>query len=59
MTHADIGANLTDSMFQGEYHGKSYHAPDLDAVLQRAWAAGAVCRCTRPMLHIYGAMHDA
>lgn len=39
--HADIGANLTDAMFKGEYHGKSYHAPDLDAVLQRAYAAGA------------------
>ena len=27
-------------MYQGEYHGKQYHEPDLDAVLQRAWASG-------------------
>lgn len=36
----DIGANLTDSMYQGEYRGTSAHEPDLDAVLARAWAAG-------------------
>lgn len=36
----DIGVNLTDSMYQGVYGGKQYHPPDLDAVLQRAWAAG-------------------
>lgn len=33
----DIGANLTDGMFQGDYHGKSYHDPDLADVLQRGW----------------------
>lgn len=27
-------------MYQGCYHGKKYHEPDLDAVLQRAWQAG-------------------
>lgn len=37
----DIGANLTDSMYRGEYHGKSdVHPPDIDAVLDRAWSAG-------------------
>eukprot|EP00959_Pyramimonas_sp_CCMP1952_P274583 5740112-Pyramimonas_sp.AAC.2 len=36
----DIGANLTDSMYQGEYHGKQAHDGDMDAVLNRAWAAG-------------------
>ena len=36
----DIGANLTDPMYQGVYHERTYHAPDLDAVLQRAWQAG-------------------
>ena len=38
----DIGANLLDDMFTGNYHGsdKSYHPPDLDAVLQRSWDAG-------------------
>ena len=39
-TFIDIGANLTDSMYQGIYGGKHYHEPDLDAVLDRAWAAG-------------------
>lgn len=38
--YVDIGANLTDKMFQGEYHGKRYHAPDLHRVLQRAKKTG-------------------
>lgn len=42
---ADIGANLLDRMYQGEYAAgeasKRYHPPDLDAVLQRAFDAGA------------------
>ena len=37
---ADIGANLTDGMFQGQYMGKEYHPPDLPHVLERAWSAG-------------------
>ncbi|XP_024389125.1 uncharacterized protein [Physcomitrium patens] len=36
----DIGANLTDGMFAGWYHGKQCHSPDLVHVLQRAWDAG-------------------
>ncbi|KAH0488790.1 MAG: hypothetical protein KVP17_001116 [Porospora cf. gigantea B] len=36
----DIGANLTDRQYQGEYHGKTRHAPDLDQVLQRARKVG-------------------
>lgn len=36
----DIGANLCDPMFQGSYGGKSYHEPDLRAVLSRAASAG-------------------
>ena len=27
-------------MYQGEYHGSKKHAPDLEAVLDRAWAKG-------------------
>ena len=27
-------------MFRGEYHGKTYHEPDLDVVLRRAWDVG-------------------
>ena len=33
----DIGANLLDQMYQGNYRGKERHDPDLDTVLQRAW----------------------
>ena len=33
----DIGVNLTDAMYQGEYHGSKKHEPDLDLVLERAW----------------------
>ena len=36
----DIGANLTDGMFRGVYHGKAYHDADLEVVLRRAWDAG-------------------
>jgi Tat protein secretion system quality control protein TatD with DNase activity len=36
----DIGANLSDDMFRGVYHGKTRHEPDLDHVLARAWGAG-------------------
>ncbi|CAG9127366.1 unnamed protein product [Plutella xylostella] len=38
--YIDIGANLTDDMYQGVYHGSKKHAPDLDIVLKRSWAAG-------------------
>lgn len=36
----DIGANLTDPMYQGTYFEKVKHEPDLDLVLKRAWDAG-------------------
>ena len=36
----DIGANLLDSMFEGDYRGKQAHPPDIGAVLARAAAAG-------------------
>ena len=44
--HADIGANLTDGMFQGQYMGKAYHSPDVTKVLERAWAAGTSSKMT-------------
>ncbi|KAG2435241.1 hypothetical protein HXX76_007319 [Chlamydomonas incerta] len=40
MRFIDIGANLLDDMYSGQYHDKPYHTPDLPAVLERAWAAG-------------------
>ncbi|KAJ8688621.1 hypothetical protein QAD02_024416 [Eretmocerus hayati] len=33
----DIGANLTDPMYQGVYNGSQKHQPDLDKVLERSW----------------------
>lgn len=35
LTILDIGSNLTDAMFLGQYYGKQVHPPDLDHVLQR------------------------
>ncbi|KAK9462456.1 uncharacterized protein V1516DRAFT_156895 [Lipomyces oligophaga] len=32
----DIGANLTDSMFSGKYHGKQVHEADIEDVIERA-----------------------
>lgn len=39
-TYVDAGANLLDSMYQGSYHGKKRHEPDLDIVLQRSYNNG-------------------
>lgn len=36
----DIGANLTDDMYQGLYHGSQKHPSDLDIVLERSWKSG-------------------
>ncbi|GLD96333.1 hypothetical protein PINS_up005016 [Pythium insidiosum] len=36
----DIGANLTDPVFVGNYRGKQKHKDDLDIVLRRAKTAG-------------------
>lgn len=48
----DIGANLLDPMFAGEYRGKRAHEPDLHAVLQRAAQAGVrACMVTAGSLH--------
>lgn len=40
MKFIDIGANLTDSMFQGVYNNSQKHPEDLDCVLERAWNIG-------------------
>lgn len=40
MKFIDIGANLTDPMFQGIYNGSQKHPEDLDHVLERAWNIG-------------------
>lgn len=36
----DIGANLTDQMFQGRYNNDQKHPADYEHVLNRAWNAG-------------------
>ncbi|CAG5015149.1 unnamed protein product [Parnassius apollo] len=38
--YIDIGANLTDEMYQGIYHTSKKHEPDLDTVLERSWSSG-------------------
>ncbi|SNX86295.1 related to 3'--_5' exonuclease and endonuclease [Melanopsichium pennsylvanicum] len=38
----DIGVNLTDPMFHGNYHGKQVHNEDVSHVLSRASSAGVV-----------------
>ncbi|KAL1408307.1 hypothetical protein Q8F55_005113 [Vanrija albida] len=40
MQFTDIAVNLGDGMFRGKYHGKRRHDDDLEAVVQRAHAAG-------------------
>eukprot|EP00887_Chlorella_sp_A99_P000630 scaffold5.g630.t1 len=54
--YIDIGANLLDEAFQGRYNGqdKQYHAPDLPAVLQRAWDAGV-----ERIIITAGSLHEA
>ena len=37
---ADIGANLLDPTYSGEYNGKQYYKGDLQATLRRSYAAG-------------------
>lgn len=38
--YVDIGANLTDAMYLGIYHGSQKHEPDIKEVIQRSWSAG-------------------
>ncbi|ENN70244.1 hypothetical protein HUJ04_013122 [Dendroctonus ponderosae] len=36
----DIGANLTDGMYQGMYNGSKKHDADIGGVLKRSWEGG-------------------
>ncbi|KAL3437667.1 hypothetical protein BDV09DRAFT_183224 [Aspergillus tetrazonus] len=38
--YVDIGINLSDPVFQGNYHGKQVHESDLDDIVQRARDVG-------------------
>lgn len=40
MQFIEIGVNLSDRMYQGEYNGSKKHESDLPSVLERAWKAG-------------------
>lgn len=45
----DIGVNIADDMYSGQYHGKKHHEPDIGAVLSRALKAGVrsiICTST-------------
>ncbi|KIW57197.1 hypothetical protein PV05_05787 [Exophiala xenobiotica] len=46
LRYADIGINLGDPVFRGEYHGKKAHDDDLEDVIQRALDVG----CTKFMV---------
>lgn len=40
--YVDVGINLTDSTFKGEYYGKQHHEEDTEHVIQRAVNLGCV-----------------
>jgi len=40
MKFIEIGVNLSDRMYQGEYNGSKKHEADLSCVLDRAWKSG-------------------
>ncbi|KAL4755247.1 hypothetical protein BDW72DRAFT_200262 [Aspergillus terricola var. indicus] len=40
LKYVDIGINLSDPVFQGNYHGKQVHESDLDDIVQRARDVG-------------------
>ncbi|KAJ7071188.1 Mg-dependent DNase [Mycena amicta] len=42
LRYIDIGVNLSDPVFRGSYHGKRRHDDDMEAMMQRAKAAGVV-----------------
>jgi TatD DNase family protein len=50
----DIAANLTDDMFQGVYHDRRKHEPDLGAVIERARQASV-----DKMIVLAGTLSDA
>lgn len=50
----DIGVNLLDGMFQGEYHGKKCHEGDREKVIERAHESGV-----KEMIVTAGTLQDA
>ena len=51
---SEIGVNLSDRVYQGEYNGSKKHEADLSQVLDRAWKAGLEC-----MIITGGSLSDA
>ncbi|KAH9849986.1 Mg-dependent DNase [Lenzites betulinus] len=52
--YIDIGVNLTDPIFRGFHHGKRKHDDDMEAVLERARAAGV-----KSMIITGGSLHES
>ena len=46
LRYVDVGINLGDPVFRGQYHGKETHENDLESVVQRALDVG----CTKLMV---------
>ena len=51
---SEIGVNLSDRMYQGEYNGSKKHEADLLQVLDRAWQSGL-----KSMIITGGSLSDA
>merc|ERR1719150_355607 len=54
MKFIEIGVNLSDRMYQGEYNGSKKHEADLLQVLDRAWQSGL-----KSMIITGGSLSDA
>jgi TatD DNase family protein len=52
--YIDAGANLLDDMYNGIYHTKQYHKPDIDVVLHRAFEQGV-----RKIISLAGSMQES
>ena len=54
LEYIDAGANLLDDMYNGIYHTKQYHKPDIDVVLHRAFEQGV-----RKIISLAGSIQES